>query len=108
MSHAAAGEPRTLGGRASKDAGGQLHRPMTGFPRAFSHGLAFVGAVGMSACAPAHHSPRANPALIVLSQATEVRWSDMYDGQVTYKISEGYPAHRSITDIQTRLGRLGW
>lgn len=32
----------------------------------------------------------------------------MYDGQVTYKVRDEYPAVHSIDDIQRRMTALGW
>lgn len=52
--------------------------------------------------------PQVNPAIIVLPNATNVRWGEIYDGQVTYNVREAYPAERTITQIQTRLRQLGW
>jgi hypothetical protein len=92
----------------ANSAGGQLHHRMTGFTFALASGLSLAGAVETGACGTAHRNAQANPAMIVLLNATDVHWFDIYDGQVHYKVPDGYPANRSVTDIQTRLERLGW
>lgn len=59
-------------------------------------------------CATARRDAREHPAIIILPDATNVRWADIYDGQVTYSVSEPYPANRAIREIQTKLQQLGW
>ena len=65
-------------------------------------------ALGIVACATAGRDVREHPAVLVLPNATNVRWADIYDGQVSYTVAELYPAERAITQIQTRLRHLGW
>jgi TonB family protein len=49
-----------------------------------------------------------NPAIIVPAEARNVHWADIYDGQVTYELSEPFPAPSTIERVRTTLQRLGW
>jgi hypothetical protein len=63
----------------------------------------------LSACSPATVIPRVpDPAVIVLSHAKDVRSFDIYNGQVSYRIEQPYPAEQALSEIHQRLNALGW
>jgi hypothetical protein len=68
----------------------------------------FGGALFAFSCATAGVRTPPNLAVIVLTDAKDVHWSDIYDGQVGYKVSEPYPGQRSISEVHKRLQELGW
>ena len=47
-------------------------------------------------------------ALVVLADARDIKTSDVYDGQVGYRVPEPYPGQRTIDEIRRRLVELGW
>ena len=71
-------------------------------------GVVLTTAIGLVGCATVRRETRRNPAVIVLSNATNVRWAYLYDGQVSYTVREAYPAKHAIETIQTRLRALRW
>jgi hypothetical protein len=66
------------------------------------------GLLAVVACSTAGPTLRDRPAIIVLPGATNVRVADIYDGQVSYRLREPYPADGAIRKMQTRLRQLGW
>lgn len=47
-------------------------------------------------------------ALIVLPDAEDTQTSDIYDGQVSYRLNQPYPGERSIEEFRRRLVEQGW
>jgi TonB C terminal len=47
-------------------------------------------------------------AIVVPAGAQNVRYAEIYDGQVTYELSESYPAQKTIEHVHATLKRLGW
>jgi hypothetical protein len=71
--------------------------------------VGLVWIVALSACSSATVIPRIpDPAVIVLSNAKDVRSFDIDDGQVSYRVEQPYPAEQAISEIHQRLNALGW
>jgi len=71
--------------------------------------VGLVWIVTLSACSSARVVPPVpDPAVIVLSHAKDVRSFDIYDGQVSYRIEQPYPAEQALSEIHQRLNALGW
>lgn len=81
---------------------------MSGLFPSVVRGTVLVGALAAFSCATGGVRTPPNPAVIALPDASHVQWSDIYDGQVRYKVSEPYPGQRSISELHKRLQELGW
>jgi hypothetical protein len=81
---------------------------MSPYSRCRSLALAIVLAGASASCQARQVPATANPALIVLPGAQDVRTADIYDGQVTYKLHVPYPGEDSINEIRRRLTALEW
>ena len=81
---------------------------MSSYSRCLGLALAIVLAGGAASCQARQLPTTANPALIVLPGAQDVRTADIYDGQVTYKLHVPYPGEDSINEIRRRLTAMKW
>lgn len=70
--------------------------------------LTILAAVLLSSCQATQGSLSQRAAMIVLPNATDVKSAEQFDGQITYRVAEPYPAKRAIADINQQLRGMGW